>query len=363
MRIDILPMSHSSISPEDSISPVFSKARRQQSGVRQRNSAWIPILAIAGAIALGLVVFVSLTNLRAAPEQIAAEPPPPPAPPEPISPPPPPPVVAPPTPAPLPVIREIAEISPPSWRAPAVVVDLSEANVPGLVASEAIDPSVGAAAPASDDRLSANEFFASRLSSVGVNSAQATKLANLALTAPQGTMIPAVLETAINSDLPGSVRAVVSRDVRGFDGSTVLVPRGSKLMGEYRSGVSLGQSRAFVIWSRILTPDGTSIDIGSPSTDRLGRGGLEGETDTHFFQRFGGAILMSVMSGGLNALAQRSNNTAVIIGSPQIADQVAGITLQNQIDIPVTITVPQGTPLQVFVTRDLDFSSTQSVTP
>ena len=137
-------------------------------------------------------------------------------------------------------------------------------------------------------------------------------------TAPQGTVIPAVLETAINSDLPGFVRAVVSRDVRGFDGTTVLIPRGSKLIGQYRSGVALSQTRAFVVWSRVITPEGVSIDIGSPGTDQLGRGGLEGETDTHFFERFGSAILLSVMGAGLDRLADSGNNdsTAIIIGSP-----------------------------------------------
>jgi type IV secretion system protein VirB10 len=171
-------------------------------------------------------------------------------------------------------------------------------------------------------------------------------------------VIPAVLETAINSDLPGFVRAVVSRDVRGFDGTTVLIPRGSKLIGQYRSGVALSQTRAFVVWSRVITPDGVSIDIGSPGTDQLGRGGLEGETDTHFFERFGSAILLSVMGAGLDRLADSGNNdsTAIIIGSQQQASQVASIALQKQIDIPTTITVPQGTPLQVFVTRDLDFA-------
>jgi type IV secretion system protein VirB10 len=157
--------------------------------------------------------------------------------------------------------------------------------------------------------------------------------------------------------LPGFVRAVVSRDVRSFDGTTVLVPRGSKLIGQYRSGVALSQTRAFVVWSRIITPDGVSIDIGSPGTDQLGRGGLEGETDTHFFARFGSAILLSVMGAGLEALAQPSNNTtSIVIGSQQQASQVASIALQKQIDIPVTIKVPQGTPVQVFLTRDLDFA-------
>ena len=181
--------------------------------------------------------------------------------------------------------------------------------------------------------------------------------------APQGTIIPAVLETAINSDLPGFARAVISRDVHGFDGTRMLIPRGSKLIGQYRSGVAQGQSRASVVWSRILTPDGVSIDVGSPSTDELGRGGLEGEADSHFFERFGSAILLSVMSAGLNAWTNSaSDNNTVVVSSPDQANQIAGIALQKQIDIPVTVRVPQGTPLQVFVTRDLDFSGQTPVT-
>lgn len=225
-------------------------------------------------------------------------------------------------------------------------------------AATAAPAGVIASGPTSDDgKLSAEERFSARVSNSQVETARATHLRDLSYVAPQGTIVPAVLETAINSDLPGFARAVISRDVHGFDGTRVLIPRGSKLIGQYRSGVAQGQSRAFVVWSRILTPDGISIDVGSPSTDELGRGGLEGETDSHFFQRFGSAILLSVMSAGLTALANgASDNSTVVVTSPDQANQVAGIALQKQIDIPVTVRVPQGTPLQVFVTRDLDFS-------
>lgn len=191
------------------------------------------------------------------------------------------------------------------------------------------------------------------------DAARATRLTDPSLVAPQGTVIPAILETAINSDLPGFVRAVVSRDVRGFDGSTVLIPRGSKLIGQYKSGVAAGQTRAFIVWSRVLTPQGVSIDIASPGADRLGRGGLDGETNTHFFRRFGASILLSVLNAGLNAASNNGNggdNTAIIIGSPQQASNIASIALQREIDIPTTITVAQGAPIRVFVARDLDFS-------
>jgi type IV secretion system protein VirB10 len=212
-----------------------------------------------------------------------------------------------------------------------------------------------AARPA--DTLSPEERFAARVASAGVDTARATRLRDASRTAPQGTVIAAVLETAINSDLPGGVRAVVSRDVRGFDGKEVLIPRGSKLIGQYKSAVAIGQTRAFVIWSRILTPEGVSIELDSPAGDELGRGGLSGETDNHFLHRFGAAILLSVIDiGAAAALNGGSGGNTYVIGSPVAANQVATLALQKQIDIPPTIKVAQGTPLTVFVARDLDFS-------
>ena len=113
-----------------------------------------------------------------------------------------------------------------------------------------------------------------------------------------------------------------------------------------------------MIWSRLLTPDGVSISLGSPGTDRLGRGGLEGKTDTHFFQRFGAAILLSVIDGAVQALANQNSGgvNGIVISSPQQAASVATVALQKDIDIPTTITVPPGGAIRVFVARDLDFS-------
>ena len=222
-----------------------------------------------------------------------------------------------------------------------------------------------ATANAAGDKLNDNERFSERIAGTSVETTRASRLSDPARVAPQGTVIPAVLETAINSDTPGFARAVVSRDVKGFDGTRVLIPRGSKLVGQYKSGVADGQSRAFVVWSRILTPEGVSIDVDSPAADQQGRGGLTGEVDEHFFRRFGGAILLSVLSGGIDALASRSSNgsTAIVIGSPTQATQLASVALQKQIDIPVTIKVPQGEPIRVFVARDLDFSAVEPTGP
>lgn len=349
------------IPPDLARSPIFDQAARPHPGLVRPGSSWGMGAGVVGACLLGIFTFVSLSNHR---EKTSAAPPPVPAvalpkPAAVIAPPAaPPPVIqtAQPAPAPMPV----AQVAPPpDTHAPVMIVDFSQA--PAATAAQAGGAIVGPAAPAqaaaaNDDKLSPDERFSAKVSGSNIDVAHASRLHDLSRTAPQGTIISAVLETAINSDLPGFVRAVVSRDVHGFDGSTVLIPRGSKLVGQYRSGIALSQTRVFVVWSRVLTPDGVSIEIGSPATDPLGRGGLQGETNTHFFQRFGSAILLSVMGAGLNALTERDTNTAIIIGSSQQASQVASIALQKQIDIPVTVNVPQGTPLQVFVTRDLDFS-------
>ena len=200
--------------------------------------------------------------------------------------------------------------------------------------------------------------FSARLASTSAQSVAPTRMADTARVAPQGTIIPAVLETAINSDLPGYTRAIVSRDVRGYDGTTVLVPRGSRLVGQYRNALAVGQSRAFVVWTRLITPAGLSLDIQSPGTDSMGRTGLEGETHSHFFSRFGNAILLSVINAGLQAGANSVGNpsTAIIIGSQAQATNVATMALQKEINVPTTVIVHQGTPIQVFVARDLDFT-------
>ena len=179
-------------------------------------------------------------------------------------------------------------------------------------------------------------------------------LANKATTVPQGTLIPAVLETALDSTRPGLARAIVSRDVRGFDGSRILIPRGSRLIGQYKSGVATGQSRAFVVWTRLIRPDGVSVQLASPVTDETGQAGVGGKVDRHFAQRFGAAILLSVVSGAASSLGNGSSST-VVIGSSGDASSAASQALQTDGKISPTIRVAQGTPVQVFVARDLEF--------
>lgn len=253
--------------------------------------------------------------------------------------------------------------------APAVVVDLgggparpialaqaTTASRPGAAAVEPPPEISMAQALENPGGRSGVETMAQRLQLGGATpgAAVATPMGDLRLTIPQGAVIPAVLETAIDSDLPGYTRAVVSRDVRGFDGGAVLIPRGSRLVGQYRSATALGQSRAFVIWSRVLRPDGVSVQIASPGTDALGRGGLAGKVDRHFFTRFGGSILLSVLNAGVAAVGDGSTTT-IAIGSPGQATAAAGVVQPEK--VPPTIKVAQGEQIRIFVARDLDFSA------
>jgi len=208
------------------------------------------------------------------------------------------------------------------------------------------------------EELSGPERFASRAGAEGVETSRVSWIPDPSHTVTQGTLIKAVLETAVQSDLPGFTRAQVAEDVYSFDSSRVLIPKGSKMIGRYQSGLSRGQSRVFVIWQRVITPTGASIQIGSPGTDELGATGLPGELDTHFFERFGASFLLSLIDGALDVAVARAadnDNSTIINEGGQGFSRASEIALENSVAIPPTIRVDAGTQIQAFVAKDLDF--------
>lgn len=325
--------------------PVVAQAKRRSDGMG---------LAAGGAIALALggLTFFSMSGHRdtprPAPVAAPAPAPAPVAPPAPTPAPPAPvaqmPAPLPPPPAPIAAPTPNGIAAPDGAHSPVMVYDGSQLNVA---------PTPAAAAPAKPgDKASPvgggeNEQFAMR---VGGSSdvVEAEQGSDPAATVVQGTLIPAVLETAIDTDLPGYVRAVVSRDVRSFDGAHVLIPRSSRLVGQYKSGLQAGQTRAYVIWQRLIRPDGASVQLGSPAVDLAGTTGLTGKVDSHFLKRFGSAMLLSVV-GGLSAIG---NSSVVLSGGQSAASVAAG----RDGAIPPTVRVAQGQPIRVFTARDLDFS-------
>ena len=185
---------------------------------------------------------------------------------------------------------------------------------------------------------------------------EASQMAFPERTLSQGSVIQAALQTAINSDLPGSVVAVVSEPVPAFSGDQILIPRGSRLFGQYRSGIELNQKRILILWTRVLTPDGTSIEIASVGGDQLGRSGLTGIVDTKFAERFGGAALISLI-GAAPAVAANSadNETAseVLQGVSEDLEDAVGSVIAEQVSISPTIYIDQGASVTVLVDRDV----------
>jgi type IV secretion system protein VirB10 len=221
---------------------------------------------------------------------------------------------------------------------------------PSVVVDTAAGPAGALAAQGAADGQPGGGPFAGGQAPARVRS---SVLANQSTTVVQGTLIPAVLETALDSRRPGFARAIVSGDVRGFDGTEVLIPRGSRLIGEYRSDIEPGQKRALINWTRLIRPDGATIALTSPVTDTLGRGGVRGEYNSHFFERFANAILQSALQIGTNVVGREAGGS-VIVALPNSTLNTGSLSDATRI-VP-TLTVRGGTSISVFVARDLDFS-------
>jgi type IV secretion system protein VirB10 len=221
---------------------------------------------------------------------------------------------------------------------------------------------------AGEDR---NSKYLATASSLADRTAKARQIERIDAMVPEGTLIPGILETAINSDLPGQIRAITSQDVYSFDGRRVLIPTGTRLIGEYQSEVTRGQKRIFVIWTRLLRDDGVSVRLNSIGADSLGRSGLTGHVDNKWRERFGSAIMLSVVGAGASFLtgygsdqafgdddsdAQRGEELAretIAETFSDMANQVLGENLR----IPPTISVSQGERVFVYVRQDLDFGA------
>ena len=173
---------------------------------------------------------------------------------------------------------------------------------------------------------------------------------------PKGAFLDCTLETAIDSTLPGMVTCVTASDTFGVDGTTILIERGSKLVGETQGEVRQGAARIFVLWDEARTPTGVVVSLASPGTDEIGRSGLPGEVNRHFFQRFGAAMLVSVIEGAVQAAAQPSNGGTVIY-DPSASANIMTEVLRSTVNIPPTVTKHNGDRIQVLVARDLDFRS------
>ena len=193
---------------------------------------------------------------------------------------------------------------------------------------------------------------------------QARVLPTQRLLLPRGAFLDCTLETAIDSSLPGMTTCVLATDTFGSDGTVVLLERGTKLVGETRGQVRQGAARLFVLWTEARTPRGVIVPLASPGTDELGRSGLPGKVDRHFLERFGAAILISVIDGAVQAsvAGQREDGDTLVL-NPSVTSDIMTEVLRSTVDIPPTVVKPQGDRIQVLVARDLDFRSVYELRP
>lgn len=173
-----------------------------------------------------------------------------------------------------------------------------------------------------------------------------------------GTIIPASLITGLNSDLPGTVFAQVTENVRdSATGRTVLIPQGARLIGSYDSVVAFGQRRALLVWQRIVLPDGASIRLDNmPATDRAGFAGVEDQVDFHTWRLLKGIALSTLLGVGteLSLGSGESDLVRAIRESAQQNAARAGDQMtQRNLDLQPTITVRPGWPVRAIVHKDL----------
>lgn len=172
-----------------------------------------------------------------------------------------------------------------------------------------------------------------------------------------GSVISAALITGLRSDLPGQITAQVTSHV--YDSPTgrfLLIPQGSRLLGEYDSRVASGQRRLLLAWTRIVFPDGRSIVLErEPGTDQAGFAGLEDGVDNHWDRLFLAAGLATILNIGLETGEDNGDGIAEAIrdGTQNTIGRAGESIVQRQLNIPPTLTIRPGFPVRVMVTRDL----------
>jgi type IV secretion system protein VirB10 len=193
--------------------------------------------------------------------------------------------------------------------------------------------------------------------------AHATFLGSRSMVVPKGVLFQCALKTRIVSAVSGFVGCQVQRPVYSDDGKVVLIERGSHLDGEYRIvQVRPGVTRIPILWTRVRTPHGVTVDLDSPATGPLGDSGVTGDINNRWVERIGAALLLSLIDDAIKlqvneASAQGGGNATVVLpNTAATTSRLAEKVLENTIHIPPIITAHQGSVVGVYVSRDLDFS-------
>lgn len=211
--------------------------------------------------------------------------------------------------------------------------------------------------------------FAAKLTPSSTVAADAEQRGDLSYLLAKGTNIRCGLDTRIVTTQPGFTRCVVVKDVYSANGKVLLVERGSKVVGEQTSALLQGQARVFVLWNEMETPSGVKVSLRSPGSGALGESGHGAHVRYHFWQRFGGAIMISLINDFGNSLSNRqtaaggSNNNISYENSSEAAQEMATEALKNSINIPPTGVINQGSLINIMVARDVNFDKVYETVP
>jgi type IV secretion system protein VirB10 len=211
--------------------------------------------------------------------------------------------------------------------------------------------------------------FGGQLQGSATPKVAATMLGNRSLTLPKGTAFTCALKTKVISAVSGLVGCQVQRNVYSDDGRVLLIERGSHLDGEYRiASVRPGTVRIPVLWTRIRTPLGVTVDIESPGTGKLGESGIDGYVDNRWPERIGAAMLLSLIDDSVKLIIQNQANesnadTIVLPSTTANTSKLAEKVLESTINIPPLIYQNQGGIVGIYVARDVDFSSVYELQP
>lgn len=187
-----------------------------------------------------------------------------------------------------------------------------------------------------------------------IEQSHATVLPNRNYLITAGTLIPCILQTAMNSTQPGYTSCIVPRDVYSDNGRVILMEKGTKVLGQYQGGMQQGQNRIFVVWTRAVTPRGIAVELASPASDALGRAGMAGAVDTFFWVRFGAALMLSLVDDASSIAAAHFANQGS--NTTQVPANTAGVALQNTINIRPVLKKDQGEEVGIFVAKDFNFA-------
>ncbi len=227
--------------------------------------------------------------------------------------------------------------------------------------SSTIAASAGSPVPAS--------LFGGQLVGSATPRSTATMLGNRSLTLPKGTTFTCALKTKVVSATSGFVGCQVQRNVYSDDGRILLIERGSHLDGEYRAAsIRPGTVRIPVLWTRIRTPNGVTVDIDSPGTGPLGESGIDGYVDNRWGERIAAALLLSLIDDSVKLVIQRESSSgaggAILLPSTtDSTSKLAETVLDSTINIPPLIYQNQGGIVGIYVARDVDFSSVYELRP